>query len=105
VDGFAPSAQLLGAGLEVERDATCAQALGVAPELIHDGVLCAGSPESKTCLGDSGGPVVFASGRPNYLVGIVSWGNGDCTGNAKPGVYTRVAKYTGWINEVLEPRP
>lgn len=105
VEGFAPSAQLLEAELEVERGPTCAKALGVAPDAIHDGVLCAGSPESKTCLGDSGGPVVFASGHPNYLVGIVSWGNGDCTGNAKPGVYTRVARYVDWISSVIEPRP
>jgi secreted trypsin-like serine protease len=105
VKGFAPSAQLREAELEVEQEGVCAKALGVAPDAIHNGVLCAGSRESKTCLGDSGGPVVFASGHPNYLVGIVSWGNGDCTGNAKPGVYTRVAKYADWINAVIPPRP
>ncbi len=105
VDGFLPSAQLLAADLEVEHGEVCAKALGVAPDKIHDGVLCAWSQTSKTCLGDSGGPVVFASGHPNHLIGIVSWGNDDCTGNGKPGVYTRVAKYADWINQVVEPVP
>ncbi|MBV9346265.1 MAG: trypsin-like serine protease, partial [Gammaproteobacteria bacterium] len=75
--------------------------LGATPGQLNPNVLCAGAAGRKSCLGDSGGPVVFTNGRPTYLVGIVSWGKTNCAGDVMPGVYTRVAAYTDWIDDVL----
>lgn len=105
VAGFAPSAQLMQVALDVQSEPACARQLAATPGQLHPRVLCAGAPDRKTCLGDSGGPVVFTSGRPNYLVGVVSWGKATCAGDAKPGVYTRVAAYRQWIDDVLGAAP
>jgi len=105
VPGFAPTARLMQVALDVEAEPACVRQLGTAPGQMDSGVLCAGAPDRKTCLGDSGGPVVFTQGRPTLLVGVVSWGNAACTGNAKPGVYTRVAAYRQWIEDVLGAPP
>ncbi|MBV8784151.1 MAG: serine protease [Gammaproteobacteria bacterium] len=101
VQGFAPSAVLLQASLDVEDAADCSHRLSAGPEQVHEKVLCAGAPDRKSCLGDSGGPVVFTNGKPTQLVGVVSWGKTNCAGDAMPGVYTRVGAYTDWIEDVL----
>jgi secreted trypsin-like serine protease len=105
VEGFAPSAQLMQVALDVESEPACARELDADPSQVHSRVICAGAPNRKSCLGDSGGPMVLTSGRPNYLLGVVSWGKAACTGDAKPGVYTRVAAYSQWIDDVLNAPP
>jgi len=102
VPGHAPSAVLMQTALQINDGQYCARRLRVKPELVDDNVLCAGAAAQKTCLGDSGGPVVLTEGRPYYLVGIVSWGAADCKGDAAPGVYTRVGAYADWINDVMQ---
>lgn len=49
--------------------------------------------------GDSGGPLVCQKGNIWVLIGIVSWGTGNCNVRT-PAMYTRVSKFSSWINQV-----
>lgn len=63
---------------------------------------CAYDPQAKNdaCQGDSGGPLqTFSSPSIGTIVGIVSFGI-SC-GTSLPGVYTRVAYYIDWIEEIV----
>lgn len=70
---------------------------------ITENMICAGLPEGgkDSCQGDSGGPLVVpASGNSWQQAGIVSFGEG-CAKPGKPGVYTRVSRYIGWITSTI----
>lgn len=56
---------------------------------VDESMLCAQNDnhEKSVCFGDSGGPLYDKDAKK--LVGIVSWGPGDC--NGKPAVYSRIA--------------
>ncbi|XP_067414591.1 mast cell protease 1A-like [Emydura macquarii macquarii] len=60
-------------------------------------MLCTGNANAKTAAfeGDSGGPLVC----DGVVQGIVS--NGDPSG-WPPSVYTRISKFSPWINETLQ---
>ncbi|KAH8385841.1 hypothetical protein KR093_007577, partial [Drosophila rubida] len=51
------------------------------------------------CMGDSGGPLILASGR-QQLAGIVSYGSATCA-QGKPDVYTRVSSFLPYIGRIL----
>lgn len=47
-------------------------------------------------LGDSGGPITVG----NSVVGVVSWGVGDC-GGGWPDVYIRVSFMYDWVVQAI----
>jgi secreted trypsin-like serine protease len=56
-------------------------------------MVCAGNgtsanPESDTCRGDSGGPLMVHDGTAFALIGATSWGEEEC--GEGPGVYARI---------------
>jgi len=70
-----------------------------------------GNSGQDSCGGDSGGPLVYdtVTGVPRYMqVGIVSvstaTGNPDCGGAGNYGVYTSVAPYSTYIQDVMAGR-
>ncbi|KAH1000429.1 hypothetical protein HUJ04_000338, partial [Dendroctonus ponderosae] len=68
-------------------------------QLITARMFCAGYQEGgkDTCLGDSGGPLA-ANG---VLVGVTSWGPGRCAQSGQPGVFTKVAFFREYIDDVV----
>nr|XP_060506387.1 chymotrypsin-like protease CTRL-1 isoform X2 [Panthera onca] len=50
--------------------------------------------------GDSGGPLVCQKGNTWVLIGVVSWGTSNCNVH-KPAIYTRVSKFSTWINQII----
>jgi len=99
----ARSLALREAGLRVLTTESCR-----APQylndhkVLHERVFCAQDVERKTCVGDSGGPVVQGDAANNMkLVGIASWGSSKCEADGAPGVYTRISDYADWIKSVI----
>ena len=102
--GQAKSAVLLRGDLKIIDDTQCGKQYGpfqfggatVTP--VTEATMCAGESISKTCEGDSGGPMIFTNGSPS-LIGIVSWNHPDCRNVRAAGMYTRAAAYlnSNWI--------
>ena len=83
-------------------DAASEWTVCAASDFIPIGGSMAARPRS--CKGDSGGPLVNFT-KPRRLIGVVSWNISGCRGDPrKPGVYTRVAAYAGWIDAVTGGR-
>ena len=57
---------------------------------------------SQTCIGDSGGPVIFEQDNRPYVVGIVSWSPLGRCGMSDPGYLTKVSRFYEWINIMIK---
>ncbi|CAH0599404.1 unnamed protein product [Chrysodeixis includens] len=58
-----------------------------------------------TCSGDSGGPIQIKNKQIQCMytvVGVTSFG-GLCGSIGEPGIYTRVAHYASWIEDIVWP--
>ncbi|KAJ0421442.1 trypsin-like serine protease [Aspergillus carlsbadensis] len=97
VEGKAYSQGLQAVTVDIVDKGACESAYEGYTVPVTDGMFCAGVPAGGkgSCTGDSGGPVV----ADGVLVGIVSWELG-CARQEYPGVYSNVAFYRDWINEV-----
>ncbi|KAM4795950.1 coagulation factor VII [Rhinophrynus dorsalis] len=70
---------------------------------ITQNMFCAGYIDGSkdSCKGDSGGPHATEYKDTYFLTGIVSWGLG-CAKKDTYGVYTRVSRYTEWIQKHMD---
>jgi V8-like Glu-specific endopeptidase len=50
-----------------------------------------------TCVGDSGGPLIYQSENEMYIIGITSRGSQFCDG---PAIYTNTFIYLDWIERI-----
>lgn len=75
---------------------------GGANLVLGNGQLCAGGEAGKdSCKGDSGGPLMYATGKLFEAVGVVSFGAEHCGTMNIPGVYTYVYEYLPWIKNTI----
>ncbi len=56
-----------------------------------------------SCNGDSGGPlIVTGTDGEQLLAGLASFGARNCGVPRQPGVYTKTARYTKWMQRVID---
>lgn len=96
-EGGSAAVVLQKALVRIINQAVCNELMGgqITSRMFCAGVLTGGV---DACQGDSGGPLSSLSGSRMFLAGVVSWGDG-CARRNKPGIYTAVTKYRGWIKE------
>ncbi len=85
---------------------TCKNNYQQANQQITDDVVCAGyvspSPAAGGGAGDSGGPLFVKDGNGAWKqIGVVSGGKSNITEEKYPGLYTKVLKFSGWIDSVI----
>lgn len=98
--GGAVSSQLLKVGLPLISNGECQRLLAddVVPSTVCAGQL--GTTRS-ICSGDSGGPLLVASGDDWIQVGVTSFG-----ANCQPPIaFARVSEFASWIAQQVPPEP
>ncbi|EDW83049.2 uncharacterized protein Dwil_GK22647 [Drosophila willistoni] len=83
---------------------TCVERFASAGNTLIPSQICAGGEFlHDSCKGDSGGPLMRQGYQGVwYQEGVVSFGKG-CGLRGWPGIYTRVAHYTNWIQDTIRP--
>ncbi|CAG4965126.1 unnamed protein product [Colias eurytheme] len=89
------SNQLLKADLYIINQETCRRNYNIISMTITQNMHCAGNPNTggDFCEGDVGNPLV----HQNVLVGIASFRTPVCGRPNYPGIYTRINRYSSWI--------
>lgn len=87
--------------VEILERAQCEEYYG--KHIMTERMLCIRprSQGNRTCLGDTGGPLVCNIAGAWTLVGVTIWGTG-CTETRKYGIYTDVASMKSWMDEVTK---
>lgn len=71
-----------------------------------DNMICAEEPNTGPCFGDSGGPLVLrgsaSDGSGDVQIGVVSAGSKCADVSSTPDIYTRISKYSDWINSIMQ---
>lgn len=96
---LSPTLQVVN--MRVMANANCASVYGTA--VVVDTTLCGEGWTVNTqgaCLGDSGGPMVIYENTIPTLIGVTSFISGRGCGAGDPTGFTRVSRYTAWINAV-----
>ena len=93
------SYELLWARIQILKQKDCLK--GPNRDELTKNMICAGGGKVDSCQGDSGGPLVVNVNGKITLAGVTSWGYG-CGITGSPGVYTKVANYVDWIEEVQQ---
>jgi hypothetical protein len=69
-------------------------------------MICAGEANTGPCFGDSGGPLVLrgsaSDGSGDVQIGVVSAGSKCADVSSTPDIYTRISKYSDWINSIMQ---
>lgn len=94
--------QLQGVVVPFVPNSICSQPRSYGSKIDRT-MLCAGYPEGQkdSCSGDSGGPLIRSVGGQDFLVGIVSWGEG-CAKPNKYGVYSRIRSLGTWALDSID---
>ena len=97
IDATTPSDRMLQGRVFVGANNDCKAIFG---SLWSGGrMLCAGSPTTDVCFGDSGGPLLIKGGDRWIQHGATSFGDRKCATN-DASVYTRVSALRPWIERV-----
>jgi len=104
---YSYSSKLMEVLIPIVSNETCNAAFSAYnPQYYHEDItenmFCAGFAlgGKDACIGDSGGPLIVWDGSGWKLAGLVSWGE-DCALPNLYGVYARVPKFIGFINQYV----
>ncbi|KAK7101038.1 trypsin-like [Littorina saxatilis] len=86
--------------VKLQANEECVEAYNAAGYSISDLELCAYTEGTDACFGDSGGPLVCTCNGVEVVSGTVFHGEG-CARKEYPGVYTRLSKFSNWIQTTI----
>ena len=92
------SSSLLSIEVSISQDQNCGATHGQT-KYFPQRMFCGGMETGTTCNGDSGGGAIFHGWGVPVILGVVSFGTGDCKTSA---VYTRIDAFLPWIFQLTK---